>query len=140
MTRFGCSSDIGWHEHFGDDEVVVSTRTTVEPSNFRVHLYSAEAARQCDVAMPVSERVREDHLCVSRLSSAGGVAIRYQVAWINGAQQCSKLDEVSVEVATPDEGIRSRHVVQGFEVEHAPSRETRLCSTGMTVGGTPSLG
>ena len=72
--------------------------------------------------MRVSERVREDHLCDSRLFSTGSVAIRYQVAWINGTQQCSKLDEASVEVATPDEGIRSRHVVEGFEVAHAPIR------------------
>ena len=64
--------------------------------------------------------MRVDHLCGSRLFSAGSVATRYQVAWINDTQQCSKLDEGAVEVATPDEGIRSRHVVEGFEVEHAP--------------------
>ena len=32
--------------------------------------------------------------------------------------QCRELDEASVEVAAPDEGIRSNHFVEGFEVAH----------------------
>ena len=76
--------------------------------------------------MPAKERVREDHVH-SRLSSTGSVRIE---TWINLPQRCSELDEASVQVAAADEGIRSTHFVERFEVAHAliwrePSRPRR---------------
>ena len=81
-----------------------------------------EAVRQCQVAISVSERVREYYLRDSRLFSTGSVIILYHVALINAPQQCSELDGASAELTAPDEGIRSSHVVEGFEVAHAPIR------------------
>ena len=86
--------------------------------------------------MLVSERVREDQLCDSRLFSTGRVAIRYLEAWINVGQHCSKLDDLTVEVAAPDEGVRSTHVVGGFEVVLAPPnrRETAVDDAHLLIG------
>ena len=70
-----------------------------------------EAVRQCQVAMLVSERVREDHLH-SRLFSIGSIIILYFVAPINAPQQSSDLAEASVEVAAADEGVRARGRVE----------------------------
>ena len=74
-----------------------------------------EAVRQCQVAILVSERVREDHLH-SRLFSTGNVIIIYYVASINAPQQCNELEEASVEVAAPDEGVRASGRVESVEI------------------------
>ena len=95
-----------------------------------------EAVRQCQVAIIVAERVRESHLH-SKQFSTGSVIIlpnnverscgraapmwrsRHYVASINPLQQCRELEEASLEVAAPDEGVRARDRVERSEIPFA---------------------
>ena len=54
----------------------------------------------------------------------------YHAALINALQHCSELDEASVDVAAPDEGICSIHVVDWFEVAPSPIRSETSCLRG----------
>ena len=119
----------------------MSTRTIVEPSNFRVHLCCAEAERHCQVTLPVAERVREEDVWFSKLFSAGRVACSYPVATVIVLQQCKDMVECSVEVAAPDEGVRSSQLVEYIEVARAPMlrESSRLRGGRIAIDGAHSL-
>ena len=63
-----------------------------------------EAVRQCQAAIQGFGQAREDHP-YSRLFSTGNGISHQSASWINIPQQRRELNEASVEVAAPGEGV-----------------------------------